>query len=290
MNSIPSTLLAAGPIVVGVSYGALFGTAFGPLRLAGVDFGKWYRDPGEISEGADRTWIGLMKQTALGSARYLVGIALFVWAGWAVGHAAGWKYWSFVVLGVLVGATVCQAAFEFLWRQQLRRRPTEQLQIMLARPPRQQRQRVSAPPASDRRRLIVCCDGTWNSPMEKQETNVVHLLRSIEPDTQVGGVSIPQISYYHLGVGTGNFLDGFLGGGAGIGLSSSVKACYAFLVDNYRERDEILLFGFSRGAYVSAALPGLSDSSAYCRKERCSSLRRHGITTGCRLRSVARLL
>ncbi|MBV8334916.1 MAG: hypothetical protein JO358_05605 [Alphaproteobacteria bacterium] len=46
MNSIPSTLLADGPIVAGVSYGALLGIAFGPLRLAGVGFGKWYRDPG----------------------------------------------------------------------------------------------------------------------------------------------------------------------------------------------------------------------------------------------------
>jgi T6SS, Phospholipase effector Tle1-like, catalytic domain len=272
VNSIPSTLLAAGPILAGVSYGALFGTAFGPLRLAGVDFSKWYSDPGEISERADRTWIGLIKQTALGSARYLLGLALLVWAGWEIwgtsvratanasaGQAAGWTYWPLVVLGALVGVVVCQAAFELLWRQQLhrRRQPTEQRQIMLARPPGQQRQRVSAPLAPDRRRLIVCCDGTWNSPMEKQETNVVHLLRSIQPDTQVGGVSIPQISYYHLGVGTGNFLDRFLGGGAGIGLSSSVKACYAFLADNYREGDEISLFGFSRGAYVVRSVAGL---------------------------------
>ncbi len=278
MNSIPSTLLAAGPILVGVSYGALFGTAFGPLRLAGIDFSKWYRDPGEISERADRTWIGLIKQTALGSARYLLGLALLVWAGWEIcgtgvrttpnastGQAAGWTYWPLVVLGALVGVAVCQAAFEFLWRQQLHR-PADQRQIMLARPPGQQRQRVPAPLAPDRRRLIVCCDGTWNSPMEKQETNVVHLLRSIQPDTQVGGVSIPQISYYHLGVGTGNFLDRFLGGGAGIGLSSSVKACYAFLVDNYREGDEISLFGFSRGAYVVRSVAGLIELVGLLRK------------------------
>ncbi|MBV8334917.1 MAG: DUF2235 domain-containing protein, partial [Alphaproteobacteria bacterium] len=74
---------------------------------------------------------------------------------------------------------------------------------------------------------------------------------------RVGGVSIPQITYYHLGVGTGNFVDRFLGGGAGIGLSSSVKACYGFIMDNYREGDEILLFGFSRGAYVVRSVAGL---------------------------------
>ena len=31
----------------------------------GVDFSKYYRDPGEVSERDDRSWIGLMKSTAL---------------------------------------------------------------------------------------------------------------------------------------------------------------------------------------------------------------------------------
>jgi hypothetical protein len=63
--------------------------------------------------------------------------------------------------------------------------------------------------------------------------------------------------HYHLGVGTGNILDRIVGGGAGAGLSNSVKACYGFLVDNYAPGDEILLFGFSRGAYVARSIAGL---------------------------------
>src|SRR5262249_38051574 len=100
----------------------------------------------------------------------------------------------------------------------------------------------------------VCCDGTWNSPAMARETNVIQLLRAIQPQTATG---LPQISYYHLGVGTGNFVDRMLGGGTGIGLSNSVKACYGFLVDNFRPGDEILLFGFSRGAYVVRSVAGL---------------------------------
>ncbi|MGH8260631.1 MAG: DUF2235 domain-containing protein, partial [Steroidobacteraceae bacterium] len=52
-------------------------------------------------------------------------------------------------------------------------------------------------------------------------------------------------------------VDRFLGGGAGICLSSSVKAAYAFVADNYQDGDEIFLFGFSRGAYVVRSLAGL---------------------------------
>ena len=72
--------------------------------------------------------------------------------------------------------------------------------------------------------------------------------------------------HYHQGVGTGNFLDRLAGGGAGIGLTASVKACYGFLVDNYREGDENFLFGFSRGAYVARALGGLIGTIGIMRK------------------------
>jgi uncharacterized protein (DUF2235 family) len=58
-----------------------------------------------------------------------------------------------------------------------------------------------------------------------------------------------------------------LGGGAGIGLSSSVKACYGFLVDNYRPGDEILLFGFSRGAYVVRSVAGMIGVVGLLQKE-----------------------
>jgi hypothetical protein len=63
-------------LLIAIPFGTLLGTMFGPVRLAGVDYGKWYRNPGEINEGTDRTWIGLMKQTAVSSRRWLLALAL----------------------------------------------------------------------------------------------------------------------------------------------------------------------------------------------------------------------
>ena len=49
-----ATWLSAFPI------GGAVGIIFGPLRLAGVDFSQYYRDPAEISERDDGSWIGLI--------------------------------------------------------------------------------------------------------------------------------------------------------------------------------------------------------------------------------------
>src|SRR6266702_3910421 len=106
-----------------------------------------------------------------------------------------------------------------------------------------------------KRRLIVCCDGTWNKPdREATTTNVVRLVRSIRSET-AGGIS--QIVFYHPGVGTGNFLDRWIGGGTGIGLSENVRSVYAWFIDNYQDGYEIFLFGFSRGAYTDRSVAGI---------------------------------
>jgi len=91
---------------------------------------------------------------------------------------------------------------------------------------------------------------------------VVRLVRAIEPQRD----GVDQIVHYHEGVGTGDFVDRAFGGGAGVGLAASVKACYGFLVDNYKDHDEIFLFGFSRGAYVARALAGLIGTVGLMRK------------------------
>ena len=43
----------------------------------------------------------------------------------------------------------------------------------------------------------------------------------------------------------------------GYGLDDNILSSYEFIVDNYREGDDIYLFGFSRGAYTVRALAGL---------------------------------
>jgi hypothetical protein len=105
------------------------------------------------------------------------------------------------------------------------------------------------------RRLIICCDGTWDAADKgPAASNVVRMLRCIAPQAANG---MPQIVWYHPGVGTGNPLDRLLGGGVGVGLAPNIRAAYAFLVNNYVVGDEIFLFGFSRGAYTARSLGGL---------------------------------
>jgi hypothetical protein len=267
-------------VLAGVVFGALLGAVFAPLRLAGVDYGKWYRDPGEVSEYGDRSWIGMMKWTLLYSAnRFLLvllamAMALPLVPAWghalfAGGDAPSGQAWRLVpkigiglnCLGLALGIVLAQGLVEILWRCGLNRgsgRPRGH--IRLARAGSAPRTAIRAAAREARgRRLIVCCDGTWNSPLQARETNVVQLLRAIKPVGCAGGRPVTQIAYYHLGVGTGNFVDRWLGGLAGLGLSGTVKACYGFLVDNYQPDDEILLFGFSRGAYVVRSVAGMLD-------------------------------
>jgi hypothetical protein len=279
-----------------IPFGGLLGAIFGPVRLAGVDYSKWYRDPGEIRERDDRSWIGLMKWTAIYTGhRFLVILLVVAVIGPALPYLTyslpEWLYaadsrapfyllhfftwWSWAgSAGLIVGIAVAQVVVESMWRFGLRGGADRPLRIRLARQPRRPARPTVRAPVPGRRRLIICCDGTWNSPVQPRETNVVHLLRGIKPvgivdprPTSLDATPISQIVHYHLGVGTGNFVDRFLGGGAGIGLSSSVKACYGFLVDNYQLGDEILLFGFSRGAYVVRSVAGMIGVVGLLRKE-----------------------
>jgi uncharacterized protein (DUF2235 family) len=113
------------------------------------------------------------------------------------------------------------------------------------------------PAHAPKRKLIVCCDGTWNMPNQPgAPTNVVKMLRAIRPVDDTGA---SQIVHYHPGVGTGNFVDRFMGGTIGVGLISNVQSAYGFLVDNYSPGDELYLFGFSRGAYTVRSLAGFVD-------------------------------
>ena len=110
----------------------------------------------------------------------------------------------------------------------------------------------------DHKRLIMCCDGTWNDADSAAEfTNVVRIARAIKPIDTRSSPAIPQIVYYHSGVGTSDAFDRLAGGAVGLGLSRNVRDAYAFLAANYCEGDEIFLFGFSRGAYTARSVAGL---------------------------------
>lgn len=109
------------------------------------------------------------------------------------------------------------------------------------------------------KRLIVCSDGTWNTPDQTDAgtpcpTNVVKMARAISTDTAEG---IPQVVFYDQGVGTGRGLDRWTGGAFGRGLEKNVEDAYRFLVTNFNEGDEIYFFGFSRGAYTVRSTAGM---------------------------------
>lgn len=109
------------------------------------------------------------------------------------------------------------------------------------------------------KRIIICADGTWNKPDQKDRgrrkpTNVVKIARAILP---VDSDGVVQTTFYHPGVGTNWGLDKIAGGGFGLGLSANILDAYSFIVLNYVEGDEIFLFGFSRGAYTVRSLAGL---------------------------------
>src|SRR5438270_8934932 len=128
------------------------------------------------------------------------------------------------------------------------------------------------------RRLIVCADGTWNTPDQQDNgkpapTNVWKFFNAVDkcrtaPDGK------EQKAYYHPGVGThpkglagivsrlkmfftrkplqGSLFQGI----TGEGLDQIIKECYEWLAKEYQTDDAIYVFGFSRGAYTVRSLAG----------------------------------
>lgn len=131
------------------------------------------------------------------------------------------------------------------------------------------------------KRIVMCFDGTWNTPGERfkglaalherfgglptdrddleaalrgdgaglVETNVCRLFRA----TRRGPA---QVKWYDGGVGT-EWFNRVRGGAFGVGLSLNVREGYKFLSDTYEPGDEIFVFGFSRGAYTARSLVGM---------------------------------
>lgn len=110
------------------------------------------------------------------------------------------------------------------------------------------------------KRIIICCDGTWNSPGDIDhgaiiKTNVQKLFEGVCNIDEKGTL---QLKYYTEGVGTsGGKLRRIIDGATGWGLDDHILNAYKFLVWNYIKGDEIYIFGFSRGAYTARSLAGL---------------------------------
>ncbi len=124
------------------------------------------------------------------------------------------------------------------------------------------------------KRLVICCDGTWNTADERDSqgrlcpTNVTKVSRVITPRDARGW---EQKVFYHKGVGTG-FIDKLRGGAFGWGLSANVKDVYRFLIANYDPGDEMFFFGFSRGAYTARSTVGLIRNCGLLKREYANKL------------------
>jgi uncharacterized protein (DUF2235 family) len=131
------------------------------------------------------------------------------------------------------------------------------------------------------KRIILCLDGTWNSTYAKEKredgtkvikpSNVLKLARSVLSKGQGKGINkIPQIVYYDSGVGSLSkfpgrankllsFFDEYLGGVWGAGFESNIEEAMTFLINNYNPKDQVYLFGFSRGAATARAITHFID-------------------------------
>src|SRR5438034_5107168 len=131
------------------------------------------------------------------------------------------------------------------------------------------------------KRIVVCCDGTWSTPDERDvnpanppeyalaPTNVTKLALAVAPSDPQNGIS--QLVFYNRGVGTGNW-GHILGGVLGAGLDRKIQEAYTYIVENYESGDELYLFGFSRGAYTVRSLAGFIRNSGVLQPRNASRL------------------
>ncbi|WIM86542.1 DUF2235 domain-containing protein [Candidatus Mycobacterium wuenschmannii] len=118
------------------------------------------------------------------------------------------------------------------------------------------------------KRLVVCCDGTWDSPDERDRhsptpTNVTKVALSVAREDRNGR---EQRTFYRLGVGTRR-PERISGGGFGFGVSRAIRDTYRFLVENYEPGDQLYFFGFSRGAFTARSTVGFIRNCGILRRE-----------------------
>ncbi|HYD80186.1 MAG TPA: DUF2235 domain-containing protein [Paucimonas sp.] len=134
---------------------------------------------------------------------------------------------------------------------------------------------TTAQATSRHRQLIICCDGTDNTLTGGiRDTNVLKLTALLDPDAN------DQLLFYDPGVGVADqmpatgYWDAFTrkwerlqGISSGKGVYENISSAYEFLVRNYREGDQIFLFGFSRGAFTARCVAGMVNLFGIIRQE-----------------------
>lgn len=107
---------------------------------------------------------------------------------------------------------------------------------------------------------IVLLDGTMSSLRRGHETNIGLIYRLLLEMP----ASARQTLYYEPGIpwrGLRRAPEVM----AGVGINRQIKRAYLFLARNYQPGDQIMLMGFSRGAYAVRSLTGLIDTMGLLR-------------------------
>lgn len=129
------------------------------------------------------------------------------------------------------------------------------------------------------KKMVIACDGTWQNsdagPDEAKDaiitsqivSNVPRIVRALNHKDEHG---IPQIVYYQRGIGAdGDLQDSIQSGITGQDISEHIREAYAFVANNFDPisqkdlmdpkvpMDQIVVLGFSRGAYTARCIASL---------------------------------
>ena len=123
------------------------------------------------------------------------------------------------------------------------------------------------------KRIVIWCNGTWNTASADYSTNVQMGAQSVK----LADGKIQQLNIYLEGVGTSHlvneWLETRLAGAFGLGLFEKIAEAYRHIVFNYEPGDEIFIFGFSRGAYTARSLAGLLRKCGIVKKANAKQIR-----------------
>ncbi len=109
--------------------------------------------------------------------------------------------------------------------------------------------------AREKIRHVLSFDGTWQRGDQKNPTNIKLIHDSIE-EFDVNGLR--QVAKHFDGVATrGNKLTRWFNGVTGADLPKIVCEAYEYLSQNYQPGDEIVMTGYSRGAFIARTLNGM---------------------------------
>lgn len=105
------------------------------------------------------------------------------------------------------------------------------------------------------KKLILCADGTWNTPhgheVAANDTNVRKFFCALISD------NLQQPSYDRGLNGAGTPIDRLAGDAIGEALFHKVQECYRRLADAWSPGASIYVFGSSRGAYIARSLSSM---------------------------------